>query len=257
MMSSRLKDILEHCERHRIVCPNPIVWKGFWEMLPSKVQVDGRWQPQHSLVLTSWWASSDLEKLQRFVEHLLWADRHDGIAQVDAFLKSLKTEAGDWTDGWYISKEPLIYSPSLIAAYLTTEYVVWGERDFVLKIGIESRELIGLLERTGYKNAAFITAWNPYGRDVLPEANEVAQETLRQELKGLGHVCFDGEGRGVGNDWPPEASILALGCSQDCARMLGQKYRQNAVVWAGADAVPHLLILESESAISLTEAGKE
>jgi Protein of unknown function (DUF3293) len=43
--------------------------------------------------------------------------------------------------------------------------------------------------------------------------------------------------------WPPELSFFALGISERAARDLGRRFDQDAVVWAGADAVPRLLLL--------------
>ena len=43
--------------------------------------------------------------------------------------------------------------------------------------------------------------------------------------------------------WPEEKSFLALGVGEDTARKLGNRLHQDAVVWAGLDAVPRLLLL--------------
>ena len=43
--------------------------------------------------------------------------------------------------------------------------------------------------------------------------------------------------------WPEEKSFLALGVGEDTARKLGNRFRQDAVVWVRSDAVPRLLLL--------------
>ena len=43
--------------------------------------------------------------------------------------------------------------------------------------------------------------------------------------------------------WPRELSYFALGIDEGAARQLGRRFDQDAVVWAGADAVPKLLLL--------------
>lgn len=212
-------------------------------MLPNKAHVDRQWQPQLPRVLSSWWASSDLQKSQRFVEHLLWADRHGVIADIDAYLRELKADAEDWSNSWHISNEPLIYSPSLIAAYLATDYIVFADREFSINIGSQSADLGNLYQRTGFKGAIFITAWNPRGEMVSMEANADAQAQLRRSLDAAGYFCVDGDGRGTSAEWSPEASILALGCNRDDARALGREYQQNAVVWIDENAMPHLELL--------------
>ena len=44
--------------------------------------------------------------------------------------------------------------------------------------------------------------------------------------------------------WPGEPSVLALGISRDTAARLGNEYRQNAIVWIGADRIPVLIFLQ-------------
>ena len=53
------------------------------------------------------------------------------------------------------------------------------------------------------------------------------------------------EGEGVGTDgaWPAEKSFFVFGVDLETARMLGVRYRQNAVVWAAEDAIPKLVLL--------------
>jgi len=53
------------------------------------------------------------------------------------------------------------------------------------------------------------------------------------------------EGEGVGPDqaWPAEKSLFVFGVDLETARMPGVRYRQNAVVWAGEDAIPKLVLL--------------
>ena len=43
--------------------------------------------------------------------------------------------------------------------------------------------------------------------------------------------------------WEPELSYLTFGISAEYARRLGSLFRQDAVVWAGEDAIPQLLLL--------------
>jgi hypothetical protein len=44
-------------------------------------------------------------------------------------------------------------------------------------------------------------------------------------------------------DWLQERSYFALGLDQSAAFELGAKFHQDAVVWAGPDAIPRLLLL--------------
>jgi hypothetical protein len=49
-------------------------------------------------------------------------------------------------------------------------------------------------------------------------------------------------GHDTNSDWR-EASVLALGISLELGSQFGIKYGQNAIVWAGSDAIPKLVLL--------------
>ncbi len=55
--------------------------------------------------------------------------------------------------------------------------------------------------------------------------------------------AIEGEGEGPDGAWPAEKSLFVFGVDLETARMLGVRYRQNAVVWVGEDAVPKLVLL--------------
>lgn len=134
--------------------------------------------------------------------------------------------------------------PELIAAYERAVYRVFrGEGSFVLKVGVRSKELAELLSESGRQTACFITAWHPHSEPASVEANARAQAALKWDLKRAGGLLFDGIGEDPAGRRPGEPSFLALGLSLPAARSLGEKYRQNAVVWSGPDALPVLILL--------------
>jgi hypothetical protein len=131
----------------------------------------------------------------------------------------------------------------LIRAYRATAYTVFAEPEFALRIGERSAALANLFDRTGNSCAAYITAWNPKGEACDPAFNAAAQKRLAASVEELGLDYLQGEGRGEIGDWPPEESLLILGCTRSRAKKLGHAFKQNAVVWVGADAVPELIML--------------
>lgn len=134
---------------------------------------------------------------------------------------------------------------SLIAAYEATRYRVCDPlHDFVLRIGEPSVGLLALYEMHGVRSAAYLTAYNPYSHVTPDEQNRAAQAALLGDLDSAGAVVLVAQGEGTIGDWPPEPSVLAIGLSRDEAEVLGRRYKQNAVVWIGADAVPQLVLLE-------------
>jgi hypothetical protein len=63
------------------------------------------------------------------------------------------------------------------------------------------------------------------------------------ELAAAGYRVVEGAGEDPEGRWPAEPSYLVLGMALDAAQEVGRRYGQNAIVWAGADAVPELVLL--------------
>jgi sugar phosphate isomerase/epimerase len=129
-----------------------------------------------------------------------------------------------------------------VAAYRATQYRIGGSESFTLSIDKQSDALLQLYRKTGQDCGLFITAFNPFGQAQSAEANEAAHSRLGEHLRALSRHVIEGAGYPSG-DWTPELSYFALGISEGAARQLGRRFDQDAVVWAGADAVPRLLLL--------------
>ena len=99
------------------------------------------------------------------------------------------------------------------------------------------------MSENGVSCGAFLTAYNPQGTQQSDAANDLAHAKLAQDLTDLGLGMIEGSGSEEGTDWPSERSYFALGLPLEAARKLGTQYRQDAVVWVGANAIPELLLL--------------
>jgi hypothetical protein len=131
-----------------------------------------------------------------------------------------------------------------IAAYQATQYRVGtGETAFTLKIGAFSGELKNLYAATEQTCCVFITAYNPFGHQQSADANRFANSQLKEALQALTSRTIVGAGADPSGAWPEEISVLALGIDEATARQLGERFKQDAVVWAGLDATPQLLLL--------------
>ena len=93
-MNETAQSLIAYCREHERVCPLPTRWVQLWELLPDRVQVGAGWQPALPLILGGWHHSSDDSKKMRLSEHIEWAERHDGLAAVAAFLRNLAET--DW-----------------------------------------------------------------------------------------------------------------------------------------------------------------
>lgn len=133
--------------------------------------------------------------------------------------------------------------PDLFAAYRKAHYVVFADGEIVLRIGEPNPALERLLEAHGARTAAFVTAANPGGEAMPPEANRIATDALRAAQLAAGYVCFAGEGRDPAGDWVAEPSVLVLGISREAADLLGRTFAQNAIVFVDKGGAPQLLVL--------------
>lgn len=130
-----------------------------------------------------------------------------------------------------------------LLAYRRTHYRVHADTPFVLHVDEFSTALLALHIQFGVRCSAYITACNPQGRERSAAENEAAQKALAGDLNALGISFIPGIGEPDSGDWTGEPSYLVLGLDEAAARRLGRRYEQNAILCAGQDAVPRLVIL--------------
>lgn len=133
-----------------------------------------------------------------------------------------------------------------VALYESARYCIEqpGRPVIDLRVGVASPELAALYREHGAAAMGFITACNPGGQ-VSDAENDAAMARLRADVQALGLVALPGTGRDgdPASPWPGESSLAVFGISRQEACELGRRYRQDAIVWAGADAVPELVML--------------
>lgn len=131
--------------------------------------------------------------------------------------------------------------PAILDAYRRCEYRMAA--GFVLWVGEYSFELANWQKRRGVDCACFICAVNPRSEPLPDAANEARHEHLRTRLSREGLYFEEGAGIDPHRLWPREPGFLVAGMDQAQARRFGLEFDQNAVLWAGANAVPQLLLL--------------
>ena len=112
-------------------------------------------------------------------------------------------------------------------AYRQTRYVVFNSA-IEIKIEQPSPELDLLLENHQCTEWAFITAENPFSKQLTSEENVKRHQQLLEKVKD--YIHFEGEGIGEDPSWKPEKSLLILGISAADAVSLGKHFEQNAIV---------------------------
>lgn len=131
----------------------------------------------------------------------------------------------------------------MIQAYRDTDYRVHGDEPFTLRVGEASAALAAAHKRHRVDCSAYITAWNPFSRAFSDKANAERHAALAREISQRSLACIEGIGQHPSNQWPGEMSYLIFGLTLEAAKALGARLEQNAIVWAGADAVPQLILL--------------
>lgn len=131
----------------------------------------------------------------------------------------------------------------LVEAYAAAEYRVDAGLSFTLHIDQPSAALARLMQRQSMTTCAFITACNPEGQLQTAATNAARSLELEADLKRFAPVVYPACGTDPQGRWPDEPGFVALGCPPAIIEALGRRYRQNAVVLCGEDAVPRLLLL--------------
>jgi uncharacterized protein DUF3293 len=148
-----------------------------------------------------------------------------------------------YTTGAHVLPFRMTIDPATLAAYRQTEYHVLGATPAVLRIGVHCPALAALHAAHDVQCSALITACNPHGVVLDAAVNRQRQKALAAQLLHQGRIGIEGLGRHPTNGWPAEQSFLVPGLSRVAAEALGLQFEQNAIVWAGADAVPELVLL--------------
>ena len=139
------------------------------------------------------------------------------------------------------SQENYTISKELWQAYLETDFKVFAENSFTMKVGQYSSELNSIIKKSKYSSAAFITAYNPYSQQLSDAENVARQEQLKIEIAKRGLTTIEGIGQHPSNQWPGEPSLLIIGLSKAAAATLASQLEQNAFVWSDETSIPQLI----------------
>ena len=126
--------------------------------------------------------------------------------------------------------------------YQNAKYVVLSSPSIEFSIGQETIPLDQLLTKYQQSTACFITACNPWGKDLGKDMNhtkmaELEKDLIKAELPYLHSYGGNSEGT-----WKEE-SFLIIGIDKQVASQLGRQYEQNAIIWVVKEQVPELIWL--------------
>ncbi|MFN6962361.1 MAG: DUF3293 domain-containing protein [Pyrinomonadaceae bacterium] len=127
-------------------------------------------------------------------------------------------------------------------AFVNTNFVVDSPTlRFTIRIGRRSEALDAVLRETTAETWAFVTAYNPFARQLPPEVNIARQNEMIEELRSAGYDLYPGYGSSTTGEWPPEPSVLILAIERDTAIALGRRYGQLAIVFGRVGQAPELI----------------
>jgi hypothetical protein len=113
-------------------------------------------------------------------------------------------------------------------AFLETSYIINGEEDIVLKIGIMPEELLS--EFPSISTWAFLTAWNPLPEILTQDENRARNIALKDELSAKGFSVRHGVGVSDTEDWSEDSFFIA-DISLDVARSISSRFGQLAFLF--------------------------
>jgi hypothetical protein len=87
-----VETLLAYCEENKRVCPQPIKWHAFYELMCEHQQpVED--QPLPPLILAAW-SMPAVEKIVRLQQQIEWSERYGILDEASRFLRALREE--DW-----------------------------------------------------------------------------------------------------------------------------------------------------------------
>ena len=111
-----------------------------------------------------------------------------------------------------------------------------------MKVGKSSAELVKWFQ-TNDDQAAYITAWNPFGRKISDNENYVAEQKLIAEIESRELFYLNGESIDPTGLWVNEPSLLVFGITLESAKELVKRYHQDGFLYIGNNAKPQLILL--------------
>lgn len=247
LQRSPLEQLFEGMAQDGIVCPEPRTWDELWRAM--KLVGGGDIPPP--LILAAWGPTTNEQKLRRFVEQLAVIEQAGhGPRLID---RVASVPPSDWHRASHPGAEPTgppvrgvkptEIEPGLVNAYRQTDFALAGEAELVFNVGRASLALDAAMAWRGCERAAFLTAYNPFSRDVGEALNRKAQAALLGDLERMELDWIAGEGRDPSGEWPGEPSVLVLGITSQQAFELGRAYEQNALVWCEVGQPAALVLL--------------
>lgn len=87
--SEKLAKLIEYVKSEGRICPMPMFWNDFYEMLPDKKRVGDKWEPPTPMILGAWHGTPGFIKQLIFITQIEYAASHNFLNKADNYLRSL------------------------------------------------------------------------------------------------------------------------------------------------------------------------
>jgi Protein of unknown function (DUF3293) len=132
-------------------------------------------------------------------------------------------------------------TPELRESFRNARYdLLLPMRTVQLEIDLPCAPLAAWLRAGGISCAAWLTAFNPQGRQRADSMNTAAQARLESRLAGK-YLLLHGTATDPAGAWPTEPSVLVAGMPRADALAIAREFAQAAFLWIEADAIPRLV----------------
>ena len=116
--------------------------------------------------------------------------------------------------------------------YLEAVYAVfWNEAEILFKVGEISDEIRQLLQAEKAQTFAFLTAYNPFSKQLADEENKLRQAELIRFLKTDNFIFYKGYGTNEDESWEREESLFILNIELEKALQIARRFEQHAILF--------------------------
>ena len=134
-------------------------------------------------------------------------------------------------------------APGLIRAYRETEYHVYANPTFVLRVDQPCAALEAYYAQQNFAAGCFLTAWNPQSEQLGLAKNLARQQILETQLQQAGWNWLRALAAHPNNGWPAEPGCFIQSMEAATACEWGRQFAQNAIICCGLDTIPRLVLL--------------
>lgn len=129
-------------------------------------------------------------------------------------------------------------------AYMETAYHVISETNiYKVKLNTIHPEFNLWCKRNNIKSWAFITAYNPFSKELTKNENIILNSQLKETIIKSGYIFNYGNGVPDNKNWDSEESFFIHNITLHKAKEIGISFKQNAIIFGEINNLQKLIWL--------------